>query len=597
MRRWLLALVGLVGLTPGLARADYLILVINLGQARLPMPAQSGAGMMGMGGQTGGPGPGRGAMGTGMFGFSLVGGPTPGGMGGMGGMGAQGMRGMGAQGMRGGMGVMGVPAPPSSAIQLVPVCIEVDRVPDLRLLKTFYNPPANTALYPLRVTHKWGTAQLLCTTGPVIRTHFVMNKDGKTFPKALTRFNEYYAKVLRNGPKVQDKLNAAEVALSLGLFEKFKEIMDFLAKDEKSTLAVANYIKIKEELKKSVDRVPVASWYSKLSQQGYNSKTHSAHYIILHKNFLGDDLDRVKARLTRLEENLRDYYYWWALHGKALPMPKEKLVVVVTASRDEFKYFHNGLSGSPVVWDGFHSIVPNVTVLALNPTTERYSELKRLQRALLAQGGVACQCPEGLQPGARLPGKGRRECDGPGPQGDGRNLRGGQHQPQRQPATALCVRRGPGQRQLARVAAVRPEQRLRDHAGNPLEDDGAANPIYMHHFTELSKTKEEGASDYWLCARWSPTVYSGKRPANPAIAKWPAKRGPPPGRSATIWPAGSRPSCRTISRSWPACRATSIWTRKSCSPASPVPWMPGTASAPRSIPRPWTAWPVTGFPT
>src|SRR5690242_20296599 len=51
--RWLLALVGLMIVTPDLVHADYLMMILNLGEARLPSPHPPQGGQAGMMGQAG----------------------------------------------------------------------------------------------------------------------------------------------------------------------------------------------------------------------------------------------------------------------------------------------------------------------------------------------------------------------------------------------------------------------------------------------------------------------------------------------------------------------------------------------------------------
>ncbi len=371
MKRWLLALVGLLCLSPGLALADYLVLVVNLGKARLPPPAGAGgAGMMGAagmggGGNQGGP---RGGMRGGPMG--------PPGMGQRGGFGAQG--GMGMQG-----GLPGGAAPAPDDIHLVPVCIEVDQLgssqihsaADLKLFEEAKKLPT--------VKHNWGSTLLIHDSGPVVLVQFYRDKDGKAFPRAAKRFTDEALRITRSSPTLQNKLDIAEGALSLGINKRFKGDMDTLARNEKTDPIVAAYLKIKEELDKPVDKMPADPWYRKLLKRGYEElHLPKSHYVLLHKGFSpkSPDMEKAKAKLQHLEDHLRDYYYWWAMRGLVLPVPREKLVAIVTADADEFKYVHKGLSGGPVVFDGFHCPGPNVIVMAQNPLEPNYTSLETIGR-------------------------------------------------------------------------------------------------------------------------------------------------------------------------------------------------------------------------
>ena len=98
------------------------------------------------------------------------------------------------------------------------------------------------------------------------------------------------------------------------------------------------------------------------------------HYTVLHH--LDKDKTVVSARVKMLEHNLKGFYYWWAKRGLALPMPRERLLAILTNDDYEFKKSCKGLSSASAVYDGFHSPRENVLGLALTPLDDSFVQLK-----------------------------------------------------------------------------------------------------------------------------------------------------------------------------------------------------------------------------
>ena len=62
---------------------------------------------------------------------------------------------------------------------------------------------------------------------------------------------------------------------------------------------------------------------------GYKvTQDDSGHYALVHPDGANDE---AKVQLKSLERSFRNYYYWWALRGIALPVPTQRQVAVLTA--------------------------------------------------------------------------------------------------------------------------------------------------------------------------------------------------------------------------------------------------------------------------
>lgn len=392
MRRYILAIAALVGGIAGLARADYLLLIYNSGITKDGTPTGGGGfppgfgggmgagglgspdggglggpGMPGPGGMGGFRGPGRGGMGGGMMppgGGSMPpgggGSMPPGGGGSMppGGGGGMMPPGMGPGGM--GPGGMGPGSPDgglSSQFDLETGFSPLFAVAVIELRAPATIDRSSPQLPMLRVQHRWGTT-LLPPVGSDGRLTY------KLFEKKPTVSKLYGDKVrvtIGDKPTVESYLELADWTIQHGRLKDLEDAMEAAAKLDPKNARVAAYQKVRAAMSQAVSRGDVADRLREKLLPNYKITT-SAHYALLHT--LSDDNAAVKSRLQKLEDHFRFFFYWFALQGLALDVPKERLVAILVPTRSEFDRQHQIFDGSPLVADGFIARRDNLAIFS-----------------------------------------------------------------------------------------------------------------------------------------------------------------------------------------------------------------------------------------
>jgi hypothetical protein len=158
----------------------------------------------------------------------------------------------------------------------------------------------------------------------------------------------------------------AEWCLEVGLPDEAQAILDRLlvhpAKDtfKPNTVTVTEaYAKVKDLLTANVDKSERANqWKDRL---GYQVLSVSKHYAIVHQENTQKSADR---RLDALENNFKTLYIWFALRGRALPAPSEKLVAVIVGDATEFRRYRDTFEATNLVADGFHARRENLAVFS-----------------------------------------------------------------------------------------------------------------------------------------------------------------------------------------------------------------------------------------
>jgi hypothetical protein len=400
----------------GFVSADYVILVANVGGGKELKTA--GSGMAGMRGGMGGMQPGMGGMQPGMGGMRPgMGGMQPGqggmlpGQGGMqpgqGGMqpGMGGMRpgmggmqpGMGSgmmMGMRGGMmmgmrgGMMGgsmaapdiddVPSYVIAVVEVKPHKIPIQGIKKMGDLNKLDLPDNQLSLLPpiqVSLPERLGkSCYLLKKTADGTIEMFIITegKNNAAIPTASQRFKDESENNLKGTPSANNFLYVARRSLELGQLDEFPKVMDkFVAVDKDHRTAVA-YQKVKADLERPASNDPsVSSWRGKLLRDYTVFET--PHYLIVHKKATDAE---IKIHAEHLENAFRSFYYWFALHQVALPVPRHRQVVIVTTDKSDFDKLHKILSSGPVVVDGFFARRENLGVMSSQCQLDKYEALK-----------------------------------------------------------------------------------------------------------------------------------------------------------------------------------------------------------------------------
>lgn len=382
MKRWILAVAVLLACA-GLASADYVIIIANLGQAKDDPSQQPGLGGFpggigapggaGAPGGIGGPGmgarggmPGMGGMGArGGFGPPGVGGPP--GMGGRGGFGRMGgtLGGprMGGPGAGFGGGMFGDTNPddeetPHYVVGVVEVANLPAKVEQLFALGQ-----------PIPFRHHWGSGTILKNPSSPLEFAFVK------LPTVRTKYAVKHEEVFkgREKPSTEAVLGLAEWALSHSLLKEFNELMDGLEQDDKDHPAVKAYSAVKKALRRPITKEDAAaSWRTRLLE-GYQL-FKSEHYAILHNSPTNNEVE-VKSKRDLLENSYASFYYWFALKGVVLKVPEERQVVVVTKTPEDFDRYQKILSAGPPVADGYFAPREDVAVVSAERLDEKFHAL------------------------------------------------------------------------------------------------------------------------------------------------------------------------------------------------------------------------------
>jgi hypothetical protein len=392
MQRWLLGLAVLLAGTVSLAHADYIVIVANVGATKEKPQAQGqfGGNPFAPGGGAQGPlGAGQGPRG----GQGAQGGMMPPGMGNLGGSGAMMPPGMGNQGGMGAIGGFGGFQQPGGAgtgqddIDLAGVfvvaVVESQTPVNLRSLD---------AGFPVKITHKWGTSLIMKDKEKhTFSTLPLVDVQGKPLPNISKKWEAKTKEVHDKKdatPPAAALLDLAEWALQHGMLTEFTKTMDELAQADKESAVVKAYLQVKADLAKPAARNNdyVSRWKSRLSFERYQpAEKEKGHYTLVHNN-PSNDSPEVQGRLNRLEDNLQTFFYWFALRGKVMSVPGQRLIAIMPATLRDFESTKQKFD-APVVADGFFAHRDNIAVLAHQRLDPQYDDLFNVVRANTQQLG------------------------------------------------------------------------------------------------------------------------------------------------------------------------------------------------------------------
>ncbi len=424
MKRWLFAIGSLFLGAVTSAQADYVLIVYDLGVPKNKSNQQPGMmnGMMGRmgrgpggqmapGGQGGPPGiqDMLQRMGAGMPGMR-PGGGGPGGPGGFPGGGRPMPGGPGAGGVAGrnqgrfpGIGGQSNPnlinedEEDSSTIKVSAV-IEVKKWLEMRFPANAGSGGANPGGFGgLRggygggfgkdtfeaFTHAWGKTGLY-DAGDI---HY-QKIDLKTVDQRYKARRDAILKGSdKNAASYQD---LAEWVLNNGKVDEFPRIMEDWEKVDADSAPVTAFKKVKAEINRQIskDDPDLLAWQNRLSD--YRVKLDPEkypHYALLYSSAKNAaDTSDVNNRMKRLEDNYKALFYWFALKGKALPVPDYRLVAVLIDKPSEFEVYHKIFDNVPLSDDGFYARRENLAFFSATPLDEIYDTLEASMKDLWGKG-------------------------------------------------------------------------------------------------------------------------------------------------------------------------------------------------------------------
>ncbi len=234
-----------------------------------------------------------------------------------------------------------------------------------------------------RITHKWGKTGLIATNDIQIS---LVTENNVPLPAVTVRYKEKRRELLRN-VKPEDRANQladlGRWALGHGLLKEFTEVMGELAEASPEDPAVKAFRQVSAAMESPAKEEPAQSlWKEKLG--GLRTK-HSKHYTLLYGSRLGDGPE-TDEYLRRLEETYRGFFYWFALKGKALPVPERRLLVLLMDRPDEFRAARRVFGDPAQVGDGFYARREKVLALSAVPLGDVYETLAKSTSDLWASG-------------------------------------------------------------------------------------------------------------------------------------------------------------------------------------------------------------------
>jgi hypothetical protein len=215
------------------------------------------------------------------------------------------------------------------------------------------------------VEHRWGKTHVFADEHEIK----VVGKNLKSPKQQLAIKKEALGKAKDHG--VDEYLDLARWCLEVGLYDDCEDAIKVAqskaaeGKDKiiapQATAALEAYAKIKPIL---TDDAPGDRkgnlWKDRL---GYPHMERSKHYVLIHSSE-DKDGDGVGRRLNQLERNFQSFYLWFALHGKALPGPKERLISILVSQPGDFKRNRLAFDAHDLVSDGFYAKQENLAVFS-----------------------------------------------------------------------------------------------------------------------------------------------------------------------------------------------------------------------------------------
>ncbi len=259
-----------------------------------------------------------------------------------------------------------------------------------------------------KMQHRWGSSFLV--TDPekkVILLTEVVKKMPRGTTTIVKRYHERLDQMRRDPARTAKSyldlavwaVNNGQLDEVLGLNDKLGRggmMEEFLTQDAKGDAQVVAAQKacraVKDKLKAVVPPdgpdAPASVWKKRLSGPGQGKvfSYSSDHYTVLYDSTDATAKPIVGARAEMLERNFRQFYYWFALRGKVLPMPETRLVALAIDNPRDFKMQHKIFDSVPHVADGFYAPRENLIVFSTVRMDGGFEALDRLAKEKLQEG-------------------------------------------------------------------------------------------------------------------------------------------------------------------------------------------------------------------
>ncbi len=366
MKRFAIVLTALAFMV-GTSWADFIVIRINLnGPTEMPATEESSSGSGGAGSPSMPSVPGRGGGRGGGAGPSM---PSPPSAGGGGGGGAPAMLGGPGTGSGSGTAPTSEGKTPAWFIAVVDVNVAQRTVGK----ETQYV-----------ITHPWGRVQ---TTKPDELITDVMNLQWVKQDMFATQLNKLMAEKKFTEPmRVLDwmlrrwNFPGNGRLLDADIRVRFEEFLDELNREQgklqaadraKMQTLLATRDAIKTPLTPPTDEINRLKTYPNL---GDNYRVLSKnHFAILHVPNQDKLADRIH---NRLEQTFAGFYYWHAMQGKMLPLPRQQLICILAESEPKFDALHQMFDNLPLTTDGFFSSLDNVSVFSAVRRDEAFKNFR-----------------------------------------------------------------------------------------------------------------------------------------------------------------------------------------------------------------------------
>ena len=273
---------------------------------------------------------------------------------------------------------------------VVGAVVEVD-VPFKDLERHAIFPVVPQLAAPIAAHEHWGVVRLQNYRGAPLDLKFIplpADQVPTVAKRYEAKYNEAFKDKSGQKPSAEKILDVADYALTHDRNDKFVEVMKKLGEDNPTNPAFVAFQKIQADLDRPVTRDDSAAWTSRLggNYKGETLKDNKGHYLLFHTS--DSNPDDVQELLTRLEDSLHTFYYWFARQGVVLPLPDGRLPALLAAKEPEFHHTGGSLGDPPVVADAFFARRENLMVVCGRPLDPLYDMLDKAADPVFKQGSI-----------------------------------------------------------------------------------------------------------------------------------------------------------------------------------------------------------------